>query len=181
VRRRQFIKLVGGAVATWPLAARAQQATMPVVGFLDAGSPESIAHLVAAFRKGLSETGYVEGQNVTIEYRWAQNDNNPELAADLVRRQVAVIAAKDTPSAIAAKAANTTIPIVYLPKRRRLRPRLRRKGGQCAVRCWRISPIPLSATLKTNRQVCAAQPADRSGFSGGLDLSAGEIFPRPRN
>jgi ABC-type uncharacterized transport system substrate-binding protein len=149
MRRREFIKVIAASAAAWPIAARAQQASIPVVGFINAASAQNYTRQLAAFLKGLGESGYVDGRNVAVEYRWAegQNDRLPAMAADLVHRQVAVMAATSTPAALAAKAATTTIPIIFElgsdPVELGLVASLSRPGGNVTgVIQWNIEVAP---------------------------------------
>ena len=135
MKRREFITLLGGAAAAWPLAARAQQATMPVIGFLDSRSSDGMTSRLASFRQGLKEVGLVEGENVTIIYRWAEDqvDRLPEMASELAQQATVIVTTGGPPAAFAAKAATTTIPIVFLvgedPSRLGLVTSLARPGG----------------------------------------------------
>jgi putative ABC transport system substrate-binding protein len=190
VKRREFISLLGSAAAAWPLAARAQQPAMPLVGFMNIGSSaESVPDTVAAFRRGLKETGFVEGQNVAVEYRWAQGqyDRFPELAAGFVRRQVAVIAATGgEPSPQSAQAATQTIPIVFTangdPVREGLVASLRRPGGN-VTGITIFGPAAVSKRVQLMHQLVPQATAiaylmNPNNPSGEIELGAAQTAAR---
>jgi putative ABC transport system substrate-binding protein len=190
LKRREFITLLGGVTAAWSLAAGAQQPKVPVVGFMHTLSPERVPHLVAAFRQGLKEVGYTEGQDLTVEYRWAQGhyDRLPELAADLVRRQVAVIAATGgDPSPQIAKAATQTIPIVFTangdPIRQGLVASLNRPGGN-ATGFTIFGPAAVTKRLQLLHELvphvaAIAYLMNPDNPNGEVEMQAAEAAARP--
>jgi len=181
MRRREFITLLGSA-ATWPLAARAQEQATPVIGFLGGTSPDFYANQVGAYRRGLGETGHVEGQNVAIEFRWAESqyERLPAMATDLTRRRVTVIAAASLPSALAAKAATSTIPIVFSlgvdPIAFGLVSSLNRPGRQCH---GHNQPEPGAASEAAGGAARTASRRDRHGRARQPDqFQCGEAVRR---
>jgi putative tryptophan/tyrosine transport system substrate-binding protein len=188
IRRREVITLIGGAAAAWPLEARAQQAAMPVVGLLDPRLPGTLEDLLRAFRQGLRESGYVEGENVTIVYRFAEGqfDRMPELAAELVHRRVSMIAATAFSAASAAKAATATVPIVFIvgedPVRRGLVTSLARPGGnltgvnflttELAAKRLELLRQLLPAATRLAMLVNPANPAATETMLGELEPAA---------
>jgi putative tryptophan/tyrosine transport system substrate-binding protein len=180
MKRREFITLLGGAAATWPLAARAQQPAMPLVGYVRSGARTASAHLEAAFRQGLHSTGFEEGRNVAIDYRYAENqyDQLPSLIAELIRRQVALIYAADNPTAMAAKAASPTMPIVFRiggdPVELGLVASLNRPGGS-------VTGVSFLSTATTALRLQMLHEAVPNAAVLGLIVNPGNVAPDTRD